>query len=116
MRRIIVVAADQQAAFNQGSQQVDTDGWQKEMSVPLRKAGDATNTVVAYWCSWEMTDATRQTLDAVLATEQPTAVEAHVYGVGETLPAFGTQRIWLIDGDTVSPEQVLADLGLDVLS
>ena len=122
VKRLIFVAAPVQQLACQLAQVADPTGWQNEWSVPLRQAGDASNTVVGYWCQWVMTDAMRQALDGALAssnvTPPATDAEKHVYALGETLPLLSTaQRIVICDSSDGqwTPDAGLAALGLDVL-
>lgn len=81
--------------------------------VPLRIAGDATNTVVAYWCRWNMKPSQR----AVFA--QTIGGPNNIIAAGGNVPAFSGQRDrWFFNAaeGAWTSDQVLAALGLARIS
>jgi hypothetical protein len=117
-RRAIIVARPAVAnAMNQAAADIDVLGGAQTFTVPLRQAGDATNTIVGYWCSWALTPAMVTALRARLQARGATASEASVILAGQT-PTPGN-RIYFFDArDDVgwTPAQVLTALGADVLA
>ena len=120
VKRLIFVAAPVQDLACQLAQVADPTGWADEWSVPLRQAGDASNTVVGYWCQWVMTPDMKTALDGALASSSvsppATDAERHVYVLGEALPALSsTQRIVICDASDGqwTPDAGLAAMGLD---
>ena len=77
--------------------------------VPLRLAGDATNTVAAYWCRWNMKPAQRAAFAAAIGGP------INVLALGQT-PNLTRDR-WMLDATdgAWTPDQVLAALGLTTL-
>lgn len=116
-RAIIVVRPAVAAAMNQAAADLDALGGAQTFTVPLRAAGDASNAIVGYWCSWALTAAMVTTLRARLQARGATAAEASPILVGQT-PAPG-QRIYFFDGREGvgwAPADVLAALGADTLA
>lgn len=116
-RAIIVAKPAVAAAMNLAAADVDTLGGAQTFTVPLRVAGDATNAVVGYWCSWALTPAQLTALRTRLQARGATAGEATVILLGDT-PTPGN-RIFVFDGrESVgwTPADVLAALGLDRLA
>jgi len=89
---IIVVEAGVQADSNAKAKEVDAPGGEKTFTVPLSASGSAPAT--HYWCRWVQTPGEDLSLRGKLAV--------HV--------AQG--RAWIYDGNTTTPEQVLAERGL----
>lgn len=77
---------------------------------PLRTAGDATNTVVAYWCRWNMMPSQRSAFAASIGGP------INVLAAGQT-PSMARDR-WMMDANdgAWTPAQVLASLGMDTLA
>jgi D-alanyl-D-alanine carboxypeptidase len=117
-RRAIIVARPAVAtAMNQAAATIDTLGGSQTFTVPLRTSGDATNTIVGYWCSWALTAALVTQLRTALQNKGATASEATVILAGQT-PTPGN-RVYFFDGREGigwSPDSVLAALGADRLS
>lgn len=93
--------------------------WTGDEPPPEPDFSDVDNTIVAYWCSWAMTDTTDQALRAAVRDAgwqpRPTAAEAtvHTPETLATVPALGSgQRMWLFDGLLVDSQQVLTTMGL----
>lgn len=86
------------------------------LNSPLRQAGDSTNVIIAYWASWATDDLTRQAIMQAVRNAgwkpAPRAAEVKVYLPGDVVPSFGAQRIWLFEGTTWEPQDVLDELGL----
>ena len=116
-RAIIVARPAVAAAMNQAAAQVDALGGAQTFTVPLRQAGDATNTIVGYWCSWALTAAQVTALRTALQNKGATASETTPILVGQT-PTPGN-RVYFFDareGLGWAPADVLAALGVDVLA
>lgn len=111
MRLIIVARPAVAAMCNQAAANAAPDGG-SPFNVPLRLAGDASNAVKAYWCSWQMSAAVGQALRTYMTNHGATAAETKVYDPGQSPP--NGNRIAIYQDWT--PEQVLADLGLDRLA
>lgn len=95
-RAIIVAKPAVAAAMNQAAADIDALGGAQTFTVPLRVAGDATKTVVAYWCSWALTPAQISALRTALQNRGATVSEAAVILVGQT-PTPGN-RVYVFDG------------------
>ena len=84
---------------------------------PLRNAGDATNTVVAYWTSWVMTQAQKDNLVAEFGRK---AGEFPIYTKNDNVP--NNRNFWSFLASQQDPingwtsVEVLAELGFDVLA
>lgn len=79
--------------------------------VPLRIIGDATNTVVAYWCRWNMKPAQRGAFAAALTGP------VNILAPGVAVP--GNRDQWLFDSNGTSGwtgSQVLTTLGYATLA
>lgn len=116
-RAIIVARPAVAAAMNQAAATIDVLGGAQTFTVPLRAAGDATNAIVGYWCSWALTAAMVTALRAALQNKGATASEASVILAGAT-PTPGN-RVYFFDGrDSVgwAPADVLSALGADCLA
>jgi hypothetical protein len=115
-RAIIVARPAVAAAMNQAAAQVDALGGAQTFTVPLRAAGDATNTIVGYWCSWALTAAQVTALRTALQSKGATAAETTPILLGQT-PTPG-QRIYFFDareGVGWAPADVLTALGADTI-
>lgn len=88
----------------------------RPFDVPLRQAGDATNTVVAYWCDWLMTSAVAQKIQTWMLNHGATSAEASLVPVGAAGSVIRQQRIAIFKFPDWTQEQVLSTLGLDVLA
>lgn len=116
-RAIIVARPAVAAAMNQAAADVDALGGDKTFTVPLRLAGDATNTIRGYWCSWALEAATVTTLRARLQARGATASEASLILAGGTVTQ--SNRVFFFDGREGigwTPRQVLTALGVDTLA
>ncbi len=113
-RLLIVCTAAAKDMVNATVNGVDPGSVGDVVNVPLARASDR-STVVAYWCSWAMDDATRSALSVAIRdaawSPKATAAERKVYVPGAVVPAWGTQRVWLFEG-TYPPDGVLSVLGL----
>lgn len=116
MLRLIMVARPAVASMcNDAAQNSIADG-NRPFDVPLRQAGDATNTVVAYWCDWLMTSATAQKIQTWMLNHGATQAEASLVPVGTAQSVIRQQRIAIFRDPDWSSDQVLSTLGLDVLA
>lgn len=116
-RAIIVARPGVAAAMNLAAADVDALGGAQTFVVPLRLAGDTTNAVAAYWCSWALTAAMVTTLRTRLQARGATASETTAILAGQT-PTL-SNRIFFFDGrENVgwTSDAVLAALGLEVVS
>lgn len=91
-RALIVVPAALQGEANLRADRIQKAGGLPTFSVPLV---DALSITAAYWCSWSMPDAQYDKLHAAF-----------------TEPVLATAGVRIYDGDVVTPDQVLAELGL----
>lgn len=114
LRLTAVVRAAVLVNSNLASRDVDNggDAW----TVPLRVAGDATNTIRAYWCGWQMTPAQAQNLRDRLIARGLLGAEVRVVDGTEkgTFVFDPTARAYIFDGreGQWTPTEVLAALGL----
>ena len=111
VRRIGVVRPALAPIFNQLSQ---AHGYGVPLDVPLRVAGDETNTTVAYWCSWVMDEGTEAFIRDLLLSAGLVGAEVAPVPVGTSPP--DPWRILIFDGDEETgwtPDQVLNALDLD---
>jgi hypothetical protein len=100
------------------------------LGVPLRAAGDATNTTVAWACGWAMDDATTQNMKAAFRnagwsprqsnaettiwspTGAPTA-DGTATSAWTNIAQFGSgQRMWVFDAVQATFDECLASIGL----
>lgn len=114
-RRIIVCTAALATVANAASKKVDTIGGERAFTVGLRAAGDATNTIVAYWCSWLFDPAVLATLKTYATAGGFTNAEATERPVGFTATVAALPRLAFFDDAIWTPAAVLTALGLDVL-
>ena len=112
-RRIIVCNLAVAAVANAASKQVDTIGGERAFTVGLRAAGDATNTIVAYWCSWLFDPTVLATLKTKATAGGFTAAEGTERAVGFTASTATLPRLAFFDDALWTPDAVLAALGLD---
>ena len=86
------------------------------MTVPLRAAGDATNTTAAYWVSWLFDPVMLATLKTKAVAAGFTVAETTELLVGFTSTPATVPRLALFD-DAVwsSPRAVLVAMGLDTM-
>ena len=115
-RRIIVCTAALATVANAASKKVDTIGGERAFTVGLRAAGDVTNTIVAYWCSWLFDPAVLATLKTYAKAAGFTSVETSERLVGFVATPATIPRLCLFDDAVWSPAQVLTALGLDIWS
>jgi hypothetical protein len=119
-RWLIVVKAANVADANAAARVVEPDG--DTLTVGLRQAGDATNTIVAYWCNWSMpatvsnqvANQMRQALN--LSAAQMSIVRPDQRG---TYSPPGNWKLVAFDANFATgwpAHEVLAVLGLDVLA
>lgn len=88
----------------------------RPFDVPLRQAGDATNTVVAYWCDWWMSSATANKIQTWMLNHGATQAEASLIPVGTAQSTIRAQRIAIFRYPDWTPDQVLSVLGIAVLA
>lgn len=120
-RRFIIVARTALAtAANQAAKLVDLGGGERTFTVPLRLAGDATNTVRAFWCGWTLTVAEAQAIRDRLVEKGATAAETVIVTAADkpTFTPVPTARIYVFDARPAiwQPGEVLSVLGLDTLA
>ena len=114
--RLIMVARPAVASMcNDAAQNSIADG-NRPFDVPLRVAGDATNTIVAYWCDWLMDTATASKIQTWMLNHGATTAEASLVPVGTSQSVIRQQRIAIFRDPDWTPDQVLSVLGLDVLA
>ena len=111
-RRIIVCNLTLTTAANVASKQVDTIGGERAFTVGLRAAGDATNTIVAYWCSWLFNPAVLTVLKTAAKAGGFTTAEATERPVGFTATVATLPRLAFFDDAVWTPAAVLTALGL----
>ena len=119
VRLIIVMREAFAAQANQAAHLVDTLGGDRTFTVPLRVAGDATNTPRARWCSWQMTPAQRDALRTRLQ-ERGLLNDEVVIVPGSQEGSFvpmAQARAYFFDAreGQWSPDEVLTVLNLDTL-
>lgn len=71
--------------------------------------------VAGRWCSWAMSDTTKSDIVKAFGSQgwRPlTGSESKILEVADPVPAWGSQRFWSWNGDTVPPQHVLDSLGL----
>lgn len=119
-RLLIVATAADRALVNNTLALMDPSAAGPVLVVGLRRAGDATNAVAAFWASWAMDEKTRQGIMRTVRDAGwkpvPTVSEVKVYSPGDVVPAFGTQRMWLFEGDVYEPDAALRVLGLSLMA
>jgi hypothetical protein len=109
-RLIVVVRAAKKDAANRAARVVDTDPNAGDtFTVPLRVAGDPTNAVAAYWCSWLMMRADGSKLLNALKTQGFSNAEIGIVAQGAA-PNMA-QDLWVFDDDVWAFEDVLTTLG-----
>lgn len=123
MRLIVAVKPAVAAAANTAANQSDTDpaGGDKTFTATLRLIGDVTNTVRAYWCSWEMTAAKATALRTRLQEQGFSVGETSVVSIAEklTFVANPLAKGYVFRGESVNgdggwtPQEVLTALGLE---
>lgn len=92
---IIVVKPSLQQAAEAAAVAADPEGGAGTFvpGVGLRVAGDPTNTVVAYWCRWNMKPSQRSVFASTIGGPN------NVIGGGGNVPSFSSQRDrWFFDG------------------
>ncbi len=120
-RFIIVVRPALAAKANEAAKLVDTPGGERAFTVPLRLAGDAANTIRAYWCGWTLTVAEAQAIRDRLVEKGATTAETVVVTAAEkaTFVPVPAARVYVFDarnGIGWTPAEVLTVLGLDTLA
>lgn len=120
-RYIVVMRQGFASKANTASKLVDTQGGERTFSVPLRLAGDATNTVRARWCSWALTPAEATALRDRLKEQGLLDQEVVVVTRAQrgTWVFDGAARAGVFDareGTGWTPQEVLQATGLDTLA
>lgn len=117
-RLIIVCPPDQRASANQTLNAIsDATGGTDTIVARLTSAADPSGPTVAYWANWAMDDATRgDVMSAVRSNQSPfkprlNNAELTIYEP-PTVPAWGSQRVYLFNGATWDQDALLAALGL----
>jgi hypothetical protein len=119
-RLILVVRQAFADKANVASKLVDTVGGERTFTVPLRLAGDATNTIRAYWAGWTLTPAqaaalrTRLQEQGLLDGEVVVVTKADQATFVPNLQA----RAYIFDArpGAWAPQEALAVLNLDTLA
>lgn len=109
---IVVLAALQQQA-EAAAIAADPEGGAGTFvpGVALRRAGDASNTVVAYWCRWNMIPGQRSAFASSIGGPM------NILAPGATVPT--NRDRWMFDASGTNGwtgTQVLAALGFDTLA
>lgn len=116
-RLLLVVKAAARTLGNEVAQVADPTSTGDTFTVPLRLAGDATNTPVAYWTGWTMTPEQRQRLADEFGRR---AGSFTVYLKGQQVPTNANYWAFLdAQQDPATgwtPAEVLAALGYDRLA
>lgn len=112
---IIVVKLTARSLAESAAQTADPDGGAGTFhpGIPLRKSGDATNTVVAVWARWNMKPSQRSVFASTMGGPN------NIYAAGATVAGFDTNRDrWFFDATegAWTGAQVLSALGLDTLA
>jgi hypothetical protein len=119
-RLILVVRQAFADKANVASKLVDVAGGERTFTVPLRLAGDQSNTVRAYWCGWTLTPAqatalrTRLQEQGLLDGEVVVVTKADQATFVPNLQA----RAYIFDARETAwqPQEALAVLNLDTLA
>ena len=109
---LIVVKASLRAQAEQAARTADPEGGAGTFNpgTPLRAAGDATNTVVAYWARWNMKPSQRSTFASTICGPN------NILAPGANVPL--NRDRWFFDARDVdgwTGPQVLAALGYDTI-
>lgn len=108
---IVVLAALQQQAEN-AAITADPNGGKGTFvpGVPLRAAGDTTNTIRAYWCRWNMQTGQQSAFATALGGP------VSIYLPGQKI--HSTRDRWMFDSNAGGwqPHEVLIALNLDTIS
>lgn len=118
-RSVIVVVRPQVAdAANTAMKHASFDaaGGERTFTAPLRAAGDATNTVTAYWAAGVVTPAMLTGLRDRMLAAGATAAEASLIPKTTTFSSISSQRVFCYDRALWSPPEVLAFMGLATLA
>lgn len=75
---------------------------------------NATGTVVAYWCDWNMSATRHDVAKFVQHLLATTQLDATDLTIRDGLVALGARRALIFDADKVAPAAVLAHLGLQL--
>lgn len=115
---VLVVRPAVAAAVNSSVKHADFDleGGDKTFTVPLRAAGDATNTVTGYWAAGVATPAMLVGLRDRLLAAGATEAETSLIAKGTTRASVATRRMFCFDGAVWTPDEVLAFLQVDRLA
>src|SRR6478735_1212449 len=115
-RVIIVCTAAAKDLVNTTINNVDPTSTGDVMVVGVTLPSSPISPIVGYWASWALEATTAQALRTAVNNAgwapAPKAAEKKVYEPADTVPAWGSQRIWLFNGDTWDPDAVLTRLGL----
>lgn len=116
-RRLIICPVAVVTATNAICKQIDTIGGQFTFTTPLRAAGDATNTTVAYWCSWLFDPNILANLKMLAVLAGLTTAETTERPLGFTSTPATLPRLAMFDWATWPvPTDVLAAMGLSLFS
>lgn len=96
-RLIIVISADIQAKANAWAKNIDPDGGENTFNVPVYRVGLPQITPDGFWCSWAMT------IDE----------DTNIKSLRDKMSALDRDKIRIFNGNTRTPESVLAELGLE---
>lgn len=103
-RLLVAVRAASADAANRAAAVIDPPPASDAFDQPLRQAGDATMTIVAYWCSWQLTTGTKAALVQAFRDEGFTTAEL------QPIPAQSSpnpaHNIFVFDADDWTDTQV----------
>jgi hypothetical protein len=116
-RLIIVCTAAARTLVNTTLDNVDPTSSGNVLVSGLTLPSSPATPIVGYWASWALDAATstavRNAVKNAGWSPKPTPAEQRVYEPGDTIPAWGSQRVWLFNGDTwTNPDDVLTTLGI----
>ena len=113
----IICTAAALGVVNDTLRAIDPTSTGDPITMPLRQAGTTDTNGTAYGTSWAMEDVTSKNLKAAIRDAdwkpKPSTPELLVRGPGDPVPAWGTQRLWIWDGDLLPFGECLTALGLD---
>jgi len=121
-RAIVVARAAFAAKANLAAKTVDTLGGEFTFTVPLRVAGDVTNTAVAYICNWAFTQAEITAMRQALRDQGAKVSEVAVITAADkaTYTPNPADQCYVFDARweaaSWTPAEVLTVLGLDTLA
>ena len=113
--RLIIVCTEATAAkMNATLNTIDSSSTGDVMVATLSLIS-APEVVVGRWSSWAMSSTNKSDILRAFASQgwRPLqGSESKILELADPVPAWGTQRFWVWNGDTVPPRHVLDSLGL----